>query len=516
MRNRVAALALVLAAFSVSAADLVIGLGADVTSVDPHVLNAAPNNSIAEHIFGTLVSRDARQRLQPGLAESWRVVDDTTWEFKLRKGIKLHDGSDFTADDVAYTITRPAGIPAGGFSVFTRMIKETIVVDPFTVRFRTAAPYPNLAIDMSLLHMVPRKAGQNATSADFDSGKAAIGTGPYKLVRFAKGDRIELARHEAYWGPKPPWDRVTFRLITSDPSRVAALLAGEVQMIEIIPPQDYAKVKNNKDLAVFTTSSNRMIFFHLDSERDKSPFVTDKAGKPLEKNPLKDARVRRALSKAINRQALVERTMDGLAIPAGQFVPEGFFGYAPGLKAEEYDPGGARKLLAEAGYPDGFGLTLHGPNNRYVNDEQVVQAVAQMLAKIGIATRVETLPFSVYTTRARKFEFSAALLGWGVSTGEGSYPLVSLVATVSAEKGQGAWNWSHYANPKMDGVLEQALATLDNPKREKLLQEAAEIAIRDQAVVPLHYQVNTWAARRGYTYAPRTDERTYAFDVKKQ
>src|SRR4030095_8492896 len=175
---------------------------------------------------------------------------------------------------------------------------------------------------------------------------------------------------------------------------------------------------------------------------------------PLEKNPLKDARVRRALSKAINRQALVERTMDGLAIPAGQFVPEGFFGYAPGLKAEEYDPGGARKLLAEAGYPDGFGLTLHGPNNRYVNDEQVVQAVAQMLAKIGIATRVETLPFSVYTTRARKFEFSAALLGWGVSTGEGSYPLVSLVATVSAEKGTGPGNWSHYAHPKKDAAPE--------------------------------------------------------------
>jgi peptide/nickel transport system substrate-binding protein len=208
--------------------------------------------------------------------------------------------------------------------------------------------------------------------------------------------------------------------------------------------------------------------------------------------------------------------MDGLAIPAGQFVPEGFFGYSPALKPEEYDPGGARKLLAEAGYPDGFGLTLHGPNNRYVNDEQVVQAVAQMLAKIGIATRVETLPFSVYTTRARKFDFSAALLGWGVSTGEGSYPLVSLVATFNAEKGLGPWNWSRYANSKMDSVLEQALATLDNPKREKLLQQAAEIAIRDQAVVPLHYQVNTWAARRGYTYTPRTDERTYAFDVRQQ
>ncbi len=518
MKNRVLGLLLLLAASSVSAADLVIGLGADVTSVDPHVNNAAPNNNIAEHVFGTLLARDPRQRLQPGLAESWRLVDDTTWEFRLRKGIKLHDGSDFTAEDVAFTITRPAtltGVP-GGFAVFTRLIKETLVVDPLTVRFRTAAPYPNLPVDMSLLHMLSKKAAQNATSADFDSGKAAIGAGPYKLVRFAKGDRIELERHEGYWGPRPPWDRVTFRLITSDPSRVAALLAGDVQLIEVVPPQDFVKVKANKDLSVFTTSSNRMIFFHLDSERDRSPFVTDKAGKPLEKNPLKDVRVRRAISKAINRQALVERVMDGLAIPAGQFLPEGFFGFSPALKPDEYDPAGARKLLAEAGYPDGFGLTLHGPNNRYVNDEQVVQAVAQMLTRIGITTRVETLPFSVYTTRARKFEFSAALLGWGVSTGEGSYPLVSLVATVNAEKGTGPWNWSHYANARMDGVLEQALATMDTAKRDKLLQEAAEIAIRDQAVVPLHYQVNTWAARRGYTYTPRTDERTYAFDVRKQ
>src|SRR5262245_22503779 len=461
MKTRVLGLVLALCALNVSAAELVIGLGADVTSVDPHVNNAAPNNNIAEHVFGTLVNRDPRQRLQPGLAESWRLVDDTTWEFKLRKGIKLHDGSDFTADDVAYTIGRPAtltGVP-GGFAVFTRLIKETVVVDPLTIRFKTATPYPYLPIDMSLLHMLSRKAAQNATSADFDSGKAAIGAGPYKLVRFAKGDRIELVRHDAYWGPQPPWERVTFRLITSDPSRVAALLSGEVQLIEIIPPQDFVTVKANRDLAIFTTSSNRMIFFHLDSERDRSPFVTDKAGKPLDRNPLKDVRVRRAISKAINRQAIVERVMDGLAIPAGQFLPEGFFGYSSALKPEAYDPDGAKKLLAEAGYPEGFGLTLHGPNNRYVNDEQVVQAVAQMLTKIGITTRVETLPFSVYTTRARKFEFSAALLGWGVSTGEGSYPLVSLVATINADKGTGPWNWSHYANPKMDGVLDQALAT---------------------------------------------------------
>jgi len=516
-RKWLVALAAAVSPLTVSAADLVIGLGADVTSIDPHVLNAAPNNSIAEHIFDTLVRRDPRQRLVPGLAESWSLVDDTTWEFRLRKGIRLHDGSEFTADDVAYAVGRPAtlkGVP-GGFVAFTRMIKETIVVDPYTVRFKTAAPYPNLPIDLSLLHMVPRKA-QNAASADFDSGKAAVGAGPYRLVRYAKGDRIELARHEGFWGPRPPWDRVTFRLLTNDASRVAALLAGDVHMIEVIPPQDYAKIRAHKDLTVFTTSSNRMIFFHLDSDRDVSPFVFDKVGKPLEKNPLKDVRVRRAISKAVNRAAIVERVMDGLAISAGQFVPEGFFGYVTALKAEPHDPEGARKLLAEAGYPDGFTLTVHGPNNRYVNDEQVVQAVAQMLSRIGITTRVEVLPFAVYMPRAGKREFSAALLGWGVSTGEASYALTSLVATANAEKGLGTFNWSRYSNPKMDGVLEQALATMDNPRREKLLQEATDIAIREQAVIPLHYQVNTWAARKGYTYTPRTDERTYAHDVRKQ
>jgi len=499
------------------AADLAIGLGADVTSIDPHALNAAPNNGIGEQIFDMLVRRDPRQRFVPGLAESWRLINDTTWEFKLRRGVKFHDGSDFTAEDVVFSLDRPAAIGGmGGFTVFTRPITEKIIVDPYTLHLKTATPYPNMPSDMASVIIVQKRAAQNASSADFDSGKAAIGTGPYKLVRFLKGDRIELARHDAYWGPKPHWDRVTMRLITNDSARIAALLAGDVQFIEIVPPTDYAKLKTNNAITIFTGPSNRMIFYHLDSERDKTPFVTDKAGKPLEKNPLKDVRVRRALSKAINRQALVDRIMEGLAQPAAQFVPEGFFGFVPGIKPEPFDPDGARKLLAEAGYPDGFGLTLHGPNNRYVNDEQVVQAVAQMWTRIGIATKVEVMPFSVYIPRARKFDFSAALLGWGVSTGEASYPLRSLVATVNTEKGSGTFNWSHYSNVKMDQLLEQALATVDNAKRESLLRDATEIALKDQAVIPLYYQINTWAARKGYVYTPRTDERTYAHEVRPQ
>ena len=497
------------------AAELVIALGADVTSIDPHSNNAAPNNSIAEQIFNKLIENDARQNPRPGLAESWRTVDDLTWEFKLRRGVKFHDGSDFTAADVAFSIERPGILNSpGGFTIFTRSIIEKTIVDPYTIRLKTATPYPNLPIDMAGLIIVSSKAAKGASSADFDLGKATIGTGAWKFVRYVKGDRIELARNDSYWGGKPPWDKVTFRLITSDPSRIAALLSGDVQMIEVIPPADYAKLKNNKDIAVFTTISNRMIHLHLDSSRDKSPFITDKAGKPLEKNPFKDVRVRKAVSMAINRNAIVERVMDGLAIPAGQLMPDGFFGVSANLKPERFDADGAKKLLAEAGYPDGFGITLHGPNNRYVNDEQIVQAVAQMLARIGIVTRVETLPMSVYVSRANKLEFSVALLGWGVSTGEATYPLRSLVATYNRDKGFGTWNWGRYSNPQMDALLEQGLATVDNPRREKLLQQATELVINDYGIIPLHYQVNTWAARRGLSYTPRTDERTYAHEVR--
>ena len=500
------------------AADLTIGLSADVTSMDPHVLNAAPNNAVADQIYGTLVMNDARQRLSPGLAESWRAIDETTWEFRLRKGVKFHDGTDFTAEDVAFTLDRPPTLKSAGaqFSVFTRAVREKIIVDPHTIRFKTATPYPNMPVDMAALPMLSKRAAQNAQSADFDAGKAAIGTGPFKLVRFVRGDRIELARHDAYWGPKPAWDRVTLRILTNDASRVAALLAGDVQLIEAVPTQDFAKVKANPSLQVFTTSSNRMIFLHMDASRDKSPFVFDRSGKPLERNPFRDVRVRKAVSKAINRQAIVERVMEGMAAAAGQFVPEGFFGYDPALKPEAFDPDGARKLLAEAGFPQGFAVTLHGPNNRYVNDDQVVQAVAQMLARVGIQARVETMPMAVYFPKANKSEFSFALLGWGVSTGEASYPLRALVATYNADKGFGTFNWGRYSNAQLDKVIEQAMATVDDGEREKLLREGQRLAFADQAVVPLHYQVNAWAARKGYSYVPRTDERTHAHAVQPQ
>jgi peptide/nickel transport system substrate-binding protein len=244
--------------------------------------------------------------------------------------------------------------------------------------------------------------------------------------------------------------------------------------------------------------------------------VTDKAGKPLPKNPLKDVRVRRALSKAINRQALVERVMEGAARATGQLMPEGMFGYSPALKPDAYDVEGARKLLAEAGYPDGFALTIHGPNDRYVNDDQVAQAIAQMLSRIGIATRVESMPSAVYFTRANKLEFSLMLVGWASDTGEASSPLKALLATYSNDKGMGQTNRGRYSNAKMDALLQQALATVDDGRREKLLQEATQVAMSDLGIIPLYHQENVWATRKGIVYTPRADERTNAFEFRMQ
>src|SRR5262249_37722203 len=521
MKKLLAATLVVLSAAAcaqASAAELSVGLGADITSIDPHFHNLTPNNNIGQHIFDTLVAKDAAGKLKPALAESWRAVDELTWEFKLRKGVKFHDGSEFTAADVVFTLERIPNVPnsPSPFTTYTKQVTDKIVVDPYTLRLKSPAPYPQMPNDMSTIMVVSSKAAGKATTEDFNSGKAAVGTGPFKFVRWQRGDRVELTRNDAYWGAKPAWDRVSFRIITSDPTRVASLLAGEVQAIENVPTSDLARLRANKDLNIYRTESVRLMYLHMDTARDKSPFVTDKTGKPLDKNPLRDLRVRQALSKAINRRGLVDRIMEGAAVPTGQLMPEGFFGYAPGIKVDAYDPDGAKKLLAQAGYPDGFGLTLHAPNNRYVNDEQVAQAVAQMLARVGIQTKVDAMPSAVFFSRASKLEFSFMLVGWGAETMEASSPLKALLATFNNEKGLGASNRGRYSNPKMDAVLDQALATVDDGRRAKLLQQATEIGVGDLGIIPLYHQHNLWATRKGIAYAPRADERTLAHEFKPQ
>ncbi len=511
----VALVALGSMAFAAVAANLTIGLGADVTALDPHYHNVTPNNNVAAHLFGYLVQRNEKSQLEPGLATEWKTVDPLTWEFKLRRGVKFHDGSEFTAADVVASIERVPTVPnsPSPFTAFTKQIKEVVVVDPYTIRFRTATPYPLMPSDMTQVVMIS-KAAAKATTDDFNSGKAAIGTGPYKLVRYVKGDRIELARNDAWWGGPTPWEKVTLRILPQDASRVAALLSGDVQAIENVPPTDVARLRKDRKLTVYRIVADRLIYLHMDSDRDASPFVTDRAGKPLAKNPLKDPRVRKAISKAINRPAIVEKVMEGEAIPSGQLVADFLFGATKNLKVEPYDPEGAKKLLAEAGYPDGFGLTIHSPNNRYVNDAKIAQAVAQMLARVGIDTKVVAMPSATFFTQATDLRFSFMLVGWSTGTGEASSSLKALLMTWNRDKGYGTANRGRYSNAKVDALTEDALQTVDDAKREAYLQRATEIAINDTGVVPLHFQVNLWATRDGIGYVPRVDEYTLAWKFK--
>jgi len=500
-----------------SAQDLTVGLSSSVTSIDPHFHNLSPNTNVALHIFSPLILKDEHQRLMPGLATEWKAIDDTTWEFKLRHGVKFHDGSEFTADDVVATLKRIPWVPnsPSSFRIYTQGIASWEVLDPYTIRFKTAAPYPLLPNDVSSFLIVSKKA-ETAPTGDFNSGKAAIGTGPFRFVEFVPGDRIVLERNESYWGPKPAWHRVTLKIIPNNSARVAALLAGDVQIIEQVPSIEYAKLKSNPDVTISQIVGNRLIYLALDSFRDQSPFVTDKEGAVLPNNPLKDARVRRALSKAINRQAIVDRIMDGVAIPAGGVLPEGFFGVSPKLKPEPFDPEGAKKLLTEAGYPNGFGLTIHGPNDRYLNDEKVLQAIGPMFSRIGIDTKVDTKPWATYVSQASAptYAYSVMLFGWGADTGEVSSPLRSLIATPDKNAGMGGSNRGRYSNPKVDALLKTALQTVDDAKRDKLLQQATEVAIADQGIIPLQYQINVWATRKGYHYAARADEYTLAQSVQ--
>jgi len=515
VRMFVVAMFALCAATAAGAADLVIGLATDVTSLDPHYHNLTPNNNIAQHVYGFLVQRNEKEQLEPGLATQWKSVDPTTWEFALRRGVKFHDGSDFTAADVVASINRVSKVPnsPSPFTAYTKQITRIEVVDPYTVRFHTATPYPLMPSDMTQVAIVS-KAAEAASTDDFNSGKAAIGTGPYKLVRFAKGDRIELARFDGWWGGKTPWARVTMRLLPQNASRVAALLAGDVDVIESVPTADIARLKQDKRLGLFRQVADRLIYIHLDSNRDVSPYVTDKEGRPLDHNPLKDARVRKALSKAIDRKAIVQRVMEGEAVPAGQLVPDFLFGATPNLKVESYDPDGAKRLLAEAGWPNGFGVTLHSPNDRYVNDAKIAQAIAQMWTRVGIPTKVTAMPSATYFPQATDLRFSTMLLGWSTGTGEASSTLKALLMTYDKARGFGGTNRGRYSNPKVDAFTEDALQTVDDVKRAAYLQRATELVIGDTGVIPLHFQVNTWAAREGISYVPRVDETTLAWKFK--
>jgi peptide/nickel transport system substrate-binding protein len=495
---------------------LTMAVGAPVTSLDPHYHQLSPNNAAASMIFDRLVGTDHQARLIPGLATEWRAVEPDLWEFKLRPGVRFHNGQEFTADDVAFTIARVPNVPnsPSSFAIYTRPIREVQVVDPLTIRFRTEGPHPLMPMDLSNVFILDRQTHEGAPTEDYNSGRVAIGTGPYRVIAHRNGDRIEFERNDGYWGDRPAFARVTYRMITNDAARTAALLAGDVELIDQVPTSDLTKLRQDQRIALSEATGLRIIFLGLDHMRaEASPFVTDNDGRPIPRNPLRDVRVRRALSLAIDRQAIVDRIMEGAATPAGQYLPAGIFSHVPDLPAPRPDPDQARRVLAEAGYPQGFRIQLNSPNDRYINDSRIAQAVGQMWTRIGVRTAVEAQPWASFIARASRQEFSAHLIGWG-SNPEGSHPLRNLSASWNRERGWGASNRGRYSNPQLDQMIEQALAELDDARREKILQDAQRLAIEDVAIIPLHIQTNIWAMRRGLAHTARADELTRAQDVR--
>ncbi len=492
------AAALLLGTFSAEAQQrtLTVGASSAPTGMDPHYHSSNMNNGQLRQVFDPLIDLDTSGKLQPKLAESWRPIDDLTWEFKLREGVRFHDGTPFEAEDIPFTFARIPTIPnsPGPFTPAVRKVARVEIVDPRTVRLITTEPHPFLDYDLALVLMLSRTLHANSTLADFNAGRAMIGTGAYRFVSYTIGERLELVRNDDFWGGKPDWDRVVTRVIPNGSARVAALLSGDVDLVDFVPTQDVPRLSADQRLAVFSVESNGTVYLFPDAARDQAPFVTDKQGRPLDRNPMKDVRVRQAMSMAINRQGIVDRLLQGVGGPASQFAAPSLIGRAEDLPVLPFDPARGRALLAEAGYPDGFRMTVHGPNGWFANDTDVMQAIAQGFTRIGIETQVEVLPPANLFTRATNREFAMFMTTF--TTPYAANMLRQVVMTRDTEAGTGPFNRQRYSNPKLDALLNEALRTMDAEKRDALTAEAMRLATEEMAVIPVYYLSLVWAAKR--------------------
>lgn len=473
-----------------------------------------------KHVFDTLVWAENDLTPVPRLAESWRVVDSTTWEFKLRKGVKFHDGSDFTAEDVKFSIERiPVVSGPTPTTAMIRRVKEVKIVDPYTIHIITPAPAGSLPNDLNRLFIVSSKAAKDystpaTANAGFNSGKAAIGTGPYKFVSWTPKDRLVLERNDAYWGGAQPWKTVVLKEVPNDAARIAQLKAGQLDLIERVPGVDLPVLRRDPKLEV--TAADTIYVFQLEFDRrEPTPHVAAKDGSTLPKNPFLDARVREAIDLAIDRKTLAEIVMEGLGAPANQYAPSMVFGFNKSLPPKPFDLDKARKLMADAGYANGFKVQLSFTNDRLPGDRQVGTAVAQMLARINIDVSANSLPLAVFFPARLRKEFSFSMMGQGAPTGDAQVTMTSFLHTNNRALKAGAFNVMGYSNPELDRLLATAGGELDVEKRRALVGEALALVASDRPSIPLVTVQAAWAWQKSkVSYTPRADEDTLAMDVK--
>ena len=505
---------------SALAADLTIGVRAGPLSVDPHFTAAGTHAEAVKHIFDSLVKSGNNLELEPGLATSWTAVDATTWEFKLRQGVKFHDGSDFTAEDVKFSIERiPAVTGPNPTTIYVRRVRGIEIIDPYTIRIKTDGPAPTLPNDFIRLFIVSHTAAKDfSASADkaaegFNSGKAAIGTGPYKFVSWTPKEQLVLEKFDGYWGPKEPWDKVTRKEIPNDAARVAQLKAGQVDIIARIPSSDVPTLEKDTKLSIVRQESVYLFNIAFDF-RDKPPQVSAKDGSPLPKNPFQDPKVREAFDLAIDREALTEVAMEGMGAVQSQLVTPNIFGWNPNVKPTKADPKKAKALLAEAGYPNGFKVTFSFTNDRLPGDKDVGTTIAQMLTAVGIQVEANAQPGAVFFPANTRGDYSMTMSGWGTLTGEANYTLSSLTHSNDPAKKLGAFNLRGYVNPTMDKLIEDAALEMDTAKREKLLMDANALVATDRPYLAVASTISAWGMKKTISIVPRSDEDTLAMNIR--
>lgn len=504
------AIGAILACGSASAATLKVGLASGALTMDPYLQNETATSSILSNIFDALTTFDKDINVLPALATSWKATSPTEWVITLRKNVKFHNGNPFNADDVVFSYDRVRNWDKSGFKGKVSMLDKVEKIDDYTVKFTTKKPYPILPRKLTYINILDKETVEG--KSDSWIGLHPIGTSAYTLESWAKGDHIKLNVNKNFWGDKPYYDRAILKPLTNNATRVAAILSGAVDIIDRVPVVDVNRVKNDKKLNFFISPGLRLIYLQMDQDRDKSPYIKSHDGS----NPFKKLKVRQALYYGINEDAIIKFIMKGYATPAEQLSPKQVFGYDPSIKARyPYDPKKAKQLLKEAGYPNGFEVTLDSPNNRYINDAQIAQAVASSLAKIGIKVKVNATPKSTFFAETGKLNTSFFLIGWSSTDGDASSILDGVVHTYDLAKGYGRYNRGRFSSPQADKLIEQSAGEMDKDKRLKLLQDAHRKAFVDElCFIPLHYQVDIYASSKKVDFKPRTDAWIVVKDIK--
>ncbi|HVP60017.1 MAG TPA: ABC transporter substrate-binding protein [Myxococcaceae bacterium] len=493
----------------------------DLLTLDPHSADEALSNSFKNNVYEGLVRFNEKLEPEPALAVSWKAVNPTTWRFQLRKGVTFHDGTPFTADDVVFSYGRQRSKNSVMASHLSS-IKSVRKIDDNTIEYLTDGPDPILLRNLTEHFIMSKKwSEQHATtepvaglSEETYATRHENGTGPFQVVERVPDTRTVLVPFNKWWdlsNKQYAITRAEFRPIANAATRLAALVSGEVDLAYPVAPQDVARVESQKGFRIIKRPELRVVFLGMDQWRDES---LDMPGS--KKNPFRDVRVRRAVYQAIDEEAIRAKVMRGMAAPTGLIIPEGTEGYDPKLRERyPYDPGASRKLLAEAGYPDGFPVTLDCPNDRYINDEAICQSLVPMLARVGVKVTLNAQTKSKHFDKILKKSnnnTSFFLLGFSPETADAMATLLP-VMTMKLE-GSGAWNGGRYTNPRVEELVTRIRVEMDPEKRRKLISEALRIHREDFGHLPLHEQLVIWGARDAVEVVPDPRDRVQLRFVK--